>query len=64
VRLIDRLDRHRWGQVWPSAGLFGGASPLMLRDAVARFRGRALGVADSYAFSRLPLRPELARIGP
>jgi len=52
------------GQVWPSAGLFGGASPLMLRDAVARFRGRALGVADSYGFSRLPLRPGLARIGP
>ena len=42
----------------------GGASPLMLRDAVARFRGRALGVADSYGFSRLPLRPGLARIGP
>jgi hypothetical protein len=36
----------------------------MLRDAVARVRGRALGVADSYGFSRLPLRPGLARIGP
>jgi len=59
VRLIDRL--HRSGCL---PDFFGRTAPLMLRDAVARVRGRALGVADSYGFSRLPLRPGLARIGP